>query len=101
MNAISTIDPTTTALTHGAHLDPGMLAGQVAAGTLAVYRRDLAQYTDWCAAVGMEPTDPGTLARWRAALVATVGHWPNLRARVRGVATADGAIMVHAVEVDL
>lgn len=37
----------------------------------------------------------------RAALVATVGHWPNLRARVRGVATADGAIMVHAVEVDL
>ncbi|MEY2746471.1 MAG: hypothetical protein RL112_1513 [Planctomycetota bacterium] len=37
----------------------------------------------------------------RAALLATVGHWPNLRARVRGVASADGAIVVHAIEVDL
>jgi hypothetical protein len=37
----------------------------------------------------------------RAALLATIGNWPNLRARVRGVASADGAIVVHAVEVDL
>jgi hypothetical protein len=37
----------------------------------------------------------------RAALLATIGNWPNLRARVRGVASADGAILVHAVEVDL
>ncbi|MEY2806878.1 MAG: hypothetical protein RIR65_1295 [Planctomycetota bacterium] len=37
----------------------------------------------------------------RAALLSTIGNWPNLRARVRGVASADGAILVHAVEVDL
>lgn len=76
MQAIVTLEPTATALTHGAQLDPALLAGQVAPGTLALYQRDLAQYAAWAAAAGCDPLTPATLALWRAAL-AGAGKSPN------------------------
>jgi integrase/recombinase XerD len=77
MRAIVTLEPTNTALTHAPALDSALLAGQVAPGTLALYRRDLAQYAAWAANAGRDPLDPGTLAEWRAALVAVTRDSPK------------------------
>lgn len=68
---------TATALATVTQLDPALLAGQVAASSLAVYRRDLAQYEAYAHDTGLDPFSPATLAEWRAALVADTAHSPK------------------------
>jgi len=57
-------------------LDPAILAGQLAASSIATYRRDFAAY---CAFAGDADTarDPITLARWRAHLASQTTKSPN------------------------
>ena len=74
--AIVTTAHNTTALVIGAQLDPALLAGQISAGTMAVYRRDLAAYTRFADQSARDALNPATLAEWRAALVGE-GKSPN------------------------
>jgi hypothetical protein len=48
-------------------LDPAILAGQLAASSIATYRRDFAAYVAF-AGDGTAAREPITLARWRAHL---------------------------------
>lgn len=65
----ATIAPTTTST-----LDVGILAGQLAPSSLAMYRRDFAAYV---AFAGNSATEPAMFARWRAELATNTEYSPN------------------------
>ena len=48
-----------------------LLAGRLAASSLAGYRRNIAAYVAWCSAHHVLPTEPRSLAAWRSDLVST------------------------------
>lgn len=59
-------------------IDADILAGQVTASTIAMYRRDFAAYVDFArdttdpeTGKALAPLDSATLSKWRAALAAT------------------------------
>lgn len=63
----------TTAVT-ATTLDVGILAGQLAPSSLAMYRRDFAAYV---AFAGTAATEPAMFARWRAELATNTAYSPN------------------------
>lgn len=65
---------TTNAVTTAASLDAGILAGQLAPSSLAMYRRDFAAYV---AFAGTSATEPAMFARWRAELATGTDYSPN------------------------
>ena len=58
-------------------LNPAILAGQLAPGSIARYTRDCAAYTGWAATVGLDMAAPATFARWRAHLAETTSYSPH------------------------
>lgn len=54
-----------------------ILAGQLAASSIAMYRRDVAAYQSFCQEQGHNPLHPQTLALWRDALVIAGNMSPN------------------------
>lgn len=54
-----------------------MLAGQLAASSIAMYTRDVRDYHTFCRQTGHDPLNPQTLAFWRDALVASGNKSPN------------------------
>jgi site-specific recombinase XerD len=82
----------------GLGLDPGLLTGQLAAASLAGYRRDVALYLGFCGAPATA-LDPASLARWRTYLAqhtALSPHTINRRLaavkRLVGEAAAQGYV---------
>lgn len=61
-SVVVTTDPT------GLAVDAGLLAGQLTASSIAMYRRDWAAYAAWCAGADQSPFIATSLARWRTHL---------------------------------
>ena len=57
--------------------DPELLAGQLAASSIKMYRRDFTGYVGAAVAQGLDPLHPATLARWRTALAKNTALSPN------------------------
>lgn len=49
-------------------LSADLLAGQLAAGSIAKYRQDWRAYITWCQSTAAAPLDPVALSQWRAVL---------------------------------
>lgn len=74
MTTATAMTTTTNAVTTTTELDAGILAGQLAPSSLAMYRRDFAAYA---AFAGSAAADPAMFARWRAELAANTAYSPN------------------------
>src|SRR4051794_12172023 len=58
-------------------LSVDMLAGQLAAGSIAKYRQDWAAYQAWCTSTGAPALEAASLSQWRAHLASDTLHSPH------------------------
>ncbi|HET6343626.1 MAG TPA: tyrosine-type recombinase/integrase, partial [Myxococcota bacterium] len=93
-----------------AAISPELLAGQLAASSIKMYRRDWAAYADWCAGAACPPGEASSLARWRAHLAGGTDLAPNTinrmlsavkrvakEAHAQGFLSAEGAAAFAAI----